>query len=346
MSARMPLEITGTEVDLQPLALEKVRPLFARTVQAIAGNNRPVAFAWNGQPATLKFSAARSLNPASRVARVTVDGHEFQVQLERLPDVSALSAALAGLDLEVLPAELACGVLAAAFETGLTQLKGKGVEVVLAELLPAGSPVKAEVESLTFAVEKDGDPGWIRGTLKGDDAALEHLAQIMARVPAQPVRSLNALPLLLSFVAGRVTLSQQEFRELRQADAVLADLQAWRVQGACEVLIAGRRHAAAIWQDKTLTIQQFIMSEPAPTPAATEPLALVDQLEVELTFLVGTHAATLEQLRSLAPGACIELPTPANQAVTICANGRAIGKGELLDIGNRIGVRITELAKA
>jgi type III secretion system YscQ/HrcQ family protein len=337
----MPLEITGTEVELQPLALEKVRPLFARTVQVIAGSNRPVAFTWNGQPAVLKFSAVKSLSPAARVARVIVDGHEFQVQLERLPDVSALSAALAGLDLEVLPAELACGVIAAALETGLNQLKGKGVDVVLAELLPAGSPVKAEAESLAFVVEKDGDPGWIRGTLKGDDAGLEHLAQLMARVPAQAVRSLNTLPLLLSFIAGRVTLSQQEFR-----DAVLADLQGWRIQGTCEVLIAGRRHAAATWRDKTLTIQQFIMSEPAPTPAATEPLALVDQLEVELTFLVGTHAATLEQLRSLAPGACIELPTPANQAVTICANGRAIGKGELLDIGNRIGVRITELAKA
>lgn len=346
MSSRMPLETAEPDAELPALSLELVRPAFARAAQGIAGRHRPVNFSWNGQAATLQFSGQKTGNPARWTARVTVDGHELKLRLERLPDVSALSAALAGIDLEALPAELACGVLSAAFEGGLNQLKGKGVDVTLVELQPLSPPAVEPLESIAWLVAKEGNPGWMRGTLEGPDTALEHLAKRMSQVPALPLRTMETLPVGLSFVIGRTRLSQRELGALRLADAVLADLQTWRTQSLCEVLVSGRRHATATLQGTTLTIQQMIMSEPSPTPAVSEPLTSVDQLEVELTFLVGTHTATLEQVRSLAPGACLELGTPVGQAVTVCANGRPIGRGELLDIGSRIGVRITELASS
>ena len=68
----------------------------------------------------------------------------------------------------------------------------------------------------------------------------------------------------------------------------------------------------------------------------------VDELEIQLSFLVGQTSLSLRELRSLAPGAVFELPTAVGQAVTICANGRAIGKGELLELGEHVGVRVTE----
>ena len=344
MSARISLELPNSATEPQPYPFEKVRPAFLQAGQGIAGIHRTVPFTWNGQAAGLSFSAMADPCPAGWVARVKFDGHELAVRIERMPEISALATPLAGLELESLPAELACGVLAAAFETGLHELKGKGVDLSLEELLPQAAAESPPVESISWAVHRGADPAWMRGTLSGSDNALQHLAKVLARVPAQPVRQYADLPVALALVAARTHLSQEEFRELKRSDAILAELADWRTTGTCEVLVSGRRFATATLRDTTLTIQQLTMTEPSPSPAASEPLTSVDQLEVELTFLVGTHTATLEQLRSLAPGACIELATPVAQAVTICANGKPVGRGELLDIGSRIGVRITELA--
>lgn len=344
MSSRMPSENPSPEASPRPPDLESIRPEFLRAVQRIAGRHRPVAFDWHGIPATLTLSSLPGTAAVSHTARMKVDAHEVTLFLEGLPDVSSVSAAYAGLDLAILPADLACGVLAAAFDTGLSQLKTKGVAVSLVELVPAAPPASVPSESLTWEIAQKDRPGWLRGALAGNDAALQHLGALMSRVPARPLQTFPAVPCVLTFVAGRISLPQDEYRALRRSDAVLADLQLWRTEGKCEVRAAGRPFASATLQGQFLTIHHLTMSEPSPSPAPDAHLASVDQLEVELTFLVGSHTTTLEHLKTLSPGACLELSTPVSQAVTICANGKPVGRGELLDIGSRIGVRITELA--
>jgi type III secretion protein Q len=340
----MPSENSSSEASPRPLDIESVRPEFLRAAQRIAGRHRPVAFDWHGQPATLTLSSQPGKAPVSYTAKMRVDAHEVTLFLEGLPDVTSVSAAYAGLDLAALPPELACGVLAAAFESGLGQLKNKGLAVGLVELLPSTPPVSVPPESLTWEIAQKDRPGWVRGALAGNDAALQHLGTLMSRVPARPLQSFGSVPCVLTFVAGRMGLTQDEYRALRRSDAVLAELGPWRTEGRCEVRAAGRPFASATLQGQFLTIHHFTMTEPSPSPAPDTHLAAVDQLEVELTFLVGSHTTTLEHLKTLSPGACLELSTPVSQAVTICANGKPVGRGELLDIGSRIGVRITELA--
>ena len=74
---------------------------------------------------------------------------------------------------------------------------------------------------------------------------------------------------------------------------------------------------------------------------ATNPA--VNDLEVELTFVVGQTQLTVGQLRELAPGFVFELSGGADD-ISICANGKPIGRGELLEVGDKIGVRVTSFS--
>jgi type III secretion system YscQ/HrcQ family protein len=112
----------------------------------------------------------------------------------------------------------------------------------------------------------------------------------------------------------------------------------------CTLLLRGRPIGSGSASKNTITIRQINLNGTRNMAEPTnEPVAL-DELEVDLTFVVGQATVTLGELRALAPGAAFELTTPVGEAVTIHANGRPIGKGELLEVGDRVGVRITELS--
>lgn len=88
------------------------------------------------------------------------------------------------------------------------------------------------------------------------------------------------------------------------------------------------------------------MNSPAPAEAPP-PTALqqaLQEAQVRLQFTVGQTETTVAQLQTLQPGYTFELETLAETPVTIRANGKAIGRGELLQVGERIGVRITEVS--
>ena len=53
---------------------------------------------------------------------------------------------------------------------------------------------------------------------------------------------------------------------------------------------------------------------------------------------------TVGELRSLAPGFTFDLGSPAGADLTICANGKPIGKGQLIEVGEHLGVRVTEFS--
>jgi type III secretion protein Q len=68
-----------------------------------------------------------------------------------------------------------------------------------------------------------------------------------------------------------------------------------------------------------------------------------DELPVRLVFEVGRADFTLGEIRQLAPGAVVPLARPLSEALDVVANGKRIGSGTLIKIGDSIGVRITRM---
>ena len=68
----------------------------------------------------------------------------------------------------------------------------------------------------------------------------------------------------------------------------------------------------------------------------------IAQLEVTVRFSVGSTQKTLEELESVQPGHIFETGAAIDQPVTIEVNGAVLGRGELVHIGDKLGVRVKE----
>jgi type III secretion protein Q len=91
-----------------------------------------------------------------------------------------------------------------------------------------------------------------------------------------------------------------------------------------------------------LTSTEVTMFEPTPEGAdATAPLSAMADIPVKLDFEVGTLSLPLGELPKLAPGYVLQLPTRLEEArVVIRANGVRIGHGELVAVGDVLGVQL------
>ena len=71
---------------------------------------------------------------------------------------------------------------------------------------------------------------------------------------------------------------------------------------------------------------------------------LIEHVEVTLDAFVGGARLTVAELNALQPGSTVKLDTALNQAVELRLNGTVVGRGELVAVGDRFGVRLTEIA--
>ncbi|MDR0444720.1 MAG: FliM/FliN family flagellar motor switch protein [Puniceicoccales bacterium] len=71
--------------------------------------------------------------------------------------------------------------------------------------------------------------------------------------------------------------------------------------------------------------------------------ASVAEMPILVTFEAGRKSMRLCDLETLQEGFIFECENPVQASINICANGQLIGKGSLLNVEGRIGVRVTEI---
>ena len=70
---------------------------------------------------------------------------------------------------------------------------------------------------------------------------------------------------------------------------------------------------------------------------------LLSDVEVEITLEIGRRRMRIADVLKLAAGQTLELFKSAGDPLDIYVNGRLLGRGEAVVVGDRYGVRITEL---
>lgn len=68
-----------------------------------------------------------------------------------------------------------------------------------------------------------------------------------------------------------------------------------------------------------------------------------DELKINIDFNLGHGMVRIADLRALAPGYIFNLEEQPGAEVSITAGGREIGRGEIVQIADRLGVRIVSL---
>ena len=66
---------------------------------------------------------------------------------------------------------------------------------------------------------------------------------------------------------------------------------------------------------------------------------LLQDVDVKLTVEIGSTQLTLRELLALGESSVIELDRQANELLDVFVNGTLIGRGEVVTVGDRFGVR-------
>lgn len=268
--------------------------------------------------------------------------------------LSALDPALVDLPGEPtrsLLIELALAPLLDAFE----QHAGTRVSLEETRVGPdRGAPRQAS--ALAFRCGLGGVPheALLRtGSPQAAVAGLELLARAVGALPvAASANDLSGLTFPLEVRAGTVRLPLSALADLRPGDVLVPDdfaLERGRVAVVVQHLSAaavvdqtGLRVQDPLRPERTLTME-FDMTIGAAPPGDPERNTTFDDLQVTLVFELGRSQVDLATLRSIAPGYVFPLVRDPTAPVDIVASGRCIGKGEIVRIGDTLGVRTTRL---
>ena len=170
-------------------------------------------------------------------------------------------------------------------------------------------------------------------------------------------RMLTSPTFLFAARVATSSISRAGLRSLAAGDALLFD----RVAPNSGIVLCAGEHLTTVGQitetgDVTIgapftahnpfLLGEFQMAEndfETEGAAAALDEATVSTLPVRLVFEVGRREVSLDELREMAVGSPISLEKPVSSVVDILANGRRIGAGEMVLIGDQLGVRVTRL---
>jgi type III secretion system apparatus protein YscQ/HrcQ len=106
------------------------------------------------------------------------------------------------------------------------------------------------------------------------------------------------------------------------------------------------KHTLLIVKEPTMT-DKFDPAYPGDSLASDQQESPIDigELDLPVQFEVDTVALPLSQLYALRPGYVLELSTPVAEAqLKLVTHGQTIGYGELVTVGEHLGIRILKMA--
>ncbi|MGY2192986.1 type III secretion system cytoplasmic ring protein SctQ [Pseudomonas pergaminensis] len=298
---------------------------------------------WQGRCAGQDLRVSWAAEP-----QVLVAPHEVLLALGRAPARLRLSAA--ALEQWVLPLALPFDVqqLPALPRSLLLELAVLDLIETLEPLL--GHPVQLldaadgqAVFAMQVALELSfGSQPAMSAQLELSEGAAVLVAQLLAQYAPIAPDPLPALRQTLAVVAGRQWLSLGELRSLRPGDVLMLE------QGPGLLLdLDGRLQARCQYQGEVLRLQEALKApflEPENTMTDVDAATALDDLPLKLVCQVGSLELTLAQLRELGAGSLLQLNTPGVDSVDLMVNGRRVGQGQLVKIGDGLGVRLLSFA--
>jgi flagellar motor switch protein FliN len=83
----------------------------------------------------------------------------------------------------------------------------------------------------------------------------------------------------------------------------------------------------------------------APSVESREQPISPEQIPLALTVEVGQIQMTMDQVLKLEPGNLLEIDIHPEKGVDLTINGKVVGKGELIVIGETLGVRVLQVGR-
>ena len=225
----------------------------------------------------------------------------------------------------------------------------------------AATPVKTLDEPFDFAFEIEPNSGGraFPAALRCHDVERERIIGALLSAPLlrKPFPELSTQ---IAFRCGYTVISLNEFAGLEIGCGISLDDTTLNFQKIVTV-VAERFVQSCNWQTVNPVLDGALLREACATTlyytanalvkdqsrnaGPGGPTASIGEVPVHLVFELGRTEIPVSELESLEAGYVFELGKPLSQSVDILANGHRVGAGELVRLGETIGVRVSRLVR-
>lgn len=341
---------------LTSLRLTRIAPETVTTLNALNRPRAPLVLSLGDR--TLTWHRHHHISPPSQPLTIGLTIGEAPATLEISQDALAVLTEHLSLrrPLEMCPPELRALWLEYALLEWIEPLEAQlgrslrlhGDSTTATDSLPIRLPLRLETGGMSYAL-----------SLSLTDTTAQALLPLLdTHCPPSP-KPCPAVPWPLQWIAGHQDLSLAELRHLAPGDVVMLEKPA---QGMA-VVIGGWLLADVDFHHDGVrllsppyvhTRGDFNMAQSSSdananrntskTARSSVDDAQLDRLPVRLVCEFGRLELSLGELRELDQGSVLPLSRPTEDAVDIVVNGRRMGRGRLIEVGDGLGVQIVRLA--
>lgn len=257
---------------------------------------------------------------------------------------------LDGENAALLPPDIKCALLESYLGNAVwkfEQVSGLLINITAITHRPRKSPDRGY--DLFFEIYPGGQVSASSGYLSMDLQGLCCLADILKHQGHQlPWNRIDHLRIPVGFVLGSTSLRLSKINTLASDDIILVDGFTTQSNKALPIRIdvAGNPFWLARNTDNRLVVEarleHTMQNDTKESAQKDEEITDLEDIELELVFELGRKSMSLAQVRRISPGYAFDLACELSNPVSIYINGGCMGKGELVKIDDRLGVRLTQ----
>ena len=187
-----------------------------------------------------------------------------------------------------------------------------------------------------------------------------HFSSLRELFSLSPIAKNIEVPLSLS--AGFVHLTAKEWKSIKEGDFVLLERGGYdprHQEGMATLMLNTTPLMHVDIKENKLKLLDYVrayeenmkeseetpnMKENEETPPEEQRSMAIKELPLTVIVELARLNMTVDQLMKLSPGNFLEIPIHPEQEVALTVNGQKVGRGELVYLGEALGVRVLETA--
>lgn len=327
-------------------SIPSINPSIANALNVLQHQSRYVDFNWNELALKFHFYSTPSRQVIQQGFVLKIGHTDVKIGLNNWPDLQLEGVDAVITHLNGLPLLVAQSILEIALKPLLEILsKALGQPVSLKSIFfEPIDELDTHIRLDWGLLDVEMDTPYVLGSLWVDEDMLFLIAETWRKIDLRVNQSFENVLYTLRADIGHQWLSALEYRSLRLQDIIFLDAAHSPTKGHVHVYLGHNQAFLAQYEASTLIFKNwmdFSMAESQTT--LTKPL---NELPIDIHFSIGEKTLTFGELQALKSGYTFEFEALAADTVKLYVGRQMIGQGALVEVGDRLGVRLTALGEA
>lgn len=270
-------------------------------------------------------------------------GELTRLRLSAWPLSKKLQELVTDKELLELPKDLAIITLSVAFEPLLQTISNtldSNIEIINYSLNDMGRDSNT-CSNINFTFKTTGEPE-IQASLTIPDNIQDNLVNIIKTIPVASGLRFQQIPVPIYCECGRSTITHNILYSIEPGDVLLMDSYHNKDLGSLKIRLTTGKIFLAEKNNDSDTYELIEEENKMSNNEHEENISLND-IPINVHFDIGKQSLNLEEMEKIGIGYTFELEKSLPELVTLRIANKTIGFGEIVTIGDRTGVRITQI---